>query len=909
MISVTPRLIETKFPLIEVNMISEYEMSFLKVVPKRTSEKLKELLGVKEAKRRNLPKLNNLFFYPARIPPSATRAITLASLLDSTVDKSKFLDALGIPELIELVKSTQKLATLYMVEPNRDLVKGLLGNPEDYVVVDPMAGGGSIPLEAKRVGLTVVAGDYNPVAYLLLRASIEFPAKYGERLYRLVNDEAKKLIAYVKEELGKYYPQDAKGLIYFLSAEHDCGGAIPLMKEVALYKEKDISWRANPEKKRIEFKISNSPPQPLSVCPFCNRPISVEQLRKRWTDRHKELIDRLLQGDEKAAEEAQKLYALAAVQLSTSKYREPTIEDELKLIEAARELAKAAREDDIASYLPVFPIPEDNNVFKEVRRTGLDSWHYLFNPRQLLTVYKVVKYIRERAESLRENYGELGVAVALYLALGFAKALNYNSLLTQWDSSQGSIRDLTGSQYALNRSVELGYDFAEANVPFINMEWAFEAEEEGDEEETGGGLLPVLKLLSSALGGLWKEGKDAVYLWDARELDKYLPPSSVDLINVDPPYYEQHDYGGISEFFWAVLQTALRSVLDDLFPRGRVMINWDPYSPEIPKRIEMRGEPPRRVGEFSKFGEDFSRFLRAASRVLKPEGLLVVWYAYGKLHGWEELFYRFYEASYEVTKAWQVWTQLSQRRVALHTKAFFTSMVIVARPNAKRRLLLDNDPRLAEEAARRAVESLRYILDTYGKEHLHEALVVSLADGIAAATAFETPTSTVIEARATYRHLITKALNAAVNAILKELTATSRAVELDAVSRLYLMLLLAANNDGRQLRVSHDFASRISQVVGATLEWVLVKGRKSGDADVLMPPADMARRGYVVSRALRLIYEVSEKLVHGVRVAEEYAREHGSDAPLALTIADLAWDKLGIAGDKDLVLNVLRKAA
>ena len=356
-VPVNPRLIETKFPLVEVNIISEYEMSFLKAVPKKTSEKLKELLGVKEAKRRNLPKLNNLFFYPARIPPSATRAITLASLADNSVDKSEFLNALGMLELVKLVKSTGKLATLYMVEPNLDLIKKLLGNPEKYVVVDPMAGGGSIPLEAKRLGLTVIAGDYNPLAYLLLRASIEFPAKYGERLYRLVNEEAKKLIAYVREELGRYYPQDAKGLIYFLSAEHDCGGVIPLMKEAALYREKDVyvSWRADSEKRRIEFKVSNSPPPPLHVCPFCNKPVSVEQLRRRWAERHKELIDRLLQGDKKAAEDVPKLYALAAVQLSQSRYREPTIEDEMKLVEAAKELAEAAKKDDVASYLPVFP--------------------------------------------------------------------------------------------------------------------------------------------------------------------------------------------------------------------------------------------------------------------------------------------------------------------------------------------------------------------------------------------------------------------------------------------------------------------------------------------------------------------------------------------------------------------------
>ena len=358
----------------------------------------------------------------------------------------------------------------------------------------------------------------------------------------------------------------------------------------------------------------------------------------------------------------------------------------------------------------------------------------------------MVKYLREQAETLKKAYGELGVAVVLYLALGFAKALNFNSLLTQWHAERGVIRDLVGSQYALSRKVSLGYDFADGLV--FSIEWAFEAEEEegeGEEgyEATAGGMLPVLRVLCEALGGLWYEDRDAIYLWDAREIDRLLPPASIDLINVDPPYYDQHDYAGITEFFWVILQTILRFILDDLFPRDRVKIEWDPYSPEVPKDIEMRGKPPSQVGGTSKFGKDFATFLKVCSKVLKPDGLVVVWYAYGKLSGWEELFYRFYEAGYTITKTWQVWTQSSQRRVALHTKAFFTSMVIVARPTLRKQPIFNaDDPRLIDEVSKRVRESLSFVLSTYGIEHLHEALVVSMADGIAGVTMFEMPLTT-----------------------------------------------------------------------------------------------------------------------------------------------------------------------
>jgi len=149
-------------------------------------------------------------------------------------------------------------------------------------------------------------------------------------------------------------------------------------------------------------------------------------------------------------------------------------------------------------------------------------------------------------------------------------------------------------------------------MAFFGLIWAFERDKEDYEEEeyeikvTAGGMLPVLKLLCQSLEGLWYENMDSIYLWDARELNKYLPQASVDLINVDPPYYEQHNYAGITEFFWVILQTALRPVLDDLFPREKIKINWDPYSPEIPKLPELRSKPPKREGELSKFGEGFS---------------------------------------------------------------------------------------------------------------------------------------------------------------------------------------------------------------------------------------------------------------------------------------------------------------
>jgi len=575
---------------------------------------------------------------------------------------------------------------------------------------------------------------------------------------------------------------------------------------------------------------------------------------------------------------------------------------------------------ELHALIPLAEIPEGNGVFENVREAGLRFWYQLFSPRQLLALAKLTDYVKRRAEELQSKHGELGAAAALYLALALAKLVNFNSLLTQWDSGAQSIRDLAGSQYALGKKVRLGYDFCEAIVPYVNLPWILEAEEgeeeedEGEFEETRGGILPVLRLLCGSLEGLWAEGVDGVYLWDATRLDEALPPASVDIVHVDPPYYDQHDYAGITEFFWVVIQQALLPVLDQLFPRERVNIAWDPYSPEVPRQLEVRGEPPKKTGELSAFGDGMSKFLRAAARVLKPGGLLVMWYAYGKLQGWEELFYRFYESGYAVTKTWQVWSESRQRIVASLVKAFFTSIVIAARPDARRVSLADpGDPVFREEVRRAVSQALDFILSHYGFESLREALVTALADGFSAATRYELLTlaeDTLLQLTQ-YKRLAAVALQTAVEAVL-ELLALKAGVKalsvgaLDTATRLYTFLLLAADD---KLNVSYDFANRVAQALRSPALPSLLRSSSSGGTAQLKPPSEIPK---VAARtAYMLIHDLLDvALSYGLRAAEDRAREvDRQTAALAYYYASLCWRKLGLAPEqKSIVLSVLEGA-
>jgi len=94
---------------------------------------------------------------------------------------------------------------------------------------------------------------------------------------------------------------------------------------------------------------------------------------------------------------------------------------------------------------------------------GIQYWYELFNPRQLLILLKLIKYIRERAELLIKEKGEYGAAIALYLTLGLDKLADYNSIATEWDPSRYVIDRLSGRYHEKKGGIKLSLEYGEAN--------------------------------------------------------------------------------------------------------------------------------------------------------------------------------------------------------------------------------------------------------------------------------------------------------------------------------------------------------------------------------------------------------------------------------------------------------------
>jgi len=193
--------------------------------------------SVRERSTSQVPGITSLHVWFARRPLTTSRAAILCTLLPSTSDQQRVLKILGIPENVDLREAQDKIlhakATglklsknpfwwdrAFKCTPTREDLDWFRNELEkfrpfeEYVIVDPMAGGGSIPFEAMRLGLPVVAGDLNPVAFICLKGALEYTTKFGKKLLSDVESFCKEVHKEAKAELEEFFPKLAGEKVY-----------------------------------------------------------------------------------------------------------------------------------------------------------------------------------------------------------------------------------------------------------------------------------------------------------------------------------------------------------------------------------------------------------------------------------------------------------------------------------------------------------------------------------------------------------------------------------------------------------------------------------------------------------------------------------------------------------------------
>jgi adenine-specific DNA methylase len=691
-------------------------------------------VGVESVRERSVgqnPPINRLHVWFARRPLVASRAAVLASILPPDTTRKEFLELLGIPHNKDVVAAAEKLArakankvklkenplswerafkhtpTQPQLNALREKISRFWGR-DKVMVLDPMAGGGSIPYEALRLELDVVAGELNPVAYIVLKATLEYPVKFRERLVQAVRDFCEEVHRRARNELEAFFPKKAGESVYaYLWARTvkcpSCGLVIPLSPNWWIVREgepTDIAVKpvvaedshtcsfeivSNPEAKGLD------PDEGTDVgksarCPRCRTTVDSEFVKREAQE----------------GRMGHQLYAVSVKVAGKWSFRAPT-KEELEAVEKAeRALMEKLHLWEKNGLIPNELVQEGLKT-RELINFGMLRWRDLFNPRQLLThltyLEKFLEVKRELlSKAVSEEDREFYRAVIAYGALVFDTCVDYNCLLSLWDATRNKIAHMMGLQAFPFKS-----SYAEWNqlVDKGGYMWSL--------EKVLDALKEIIKLLPE------KAGNVSVYCGDAASIP--LPEESVDCVVVDPPYYENVMYSEVSDFFYVWL----KRLIGDLYPEA--------FQHELtPKEEEAVANPARYKGvnkakELANkhYESKIEACFREMKRVLRDDGVMTVMFTHRKAEAWASLAKALINAGFTFKASWPVATEPGQKFGKMEKGVLkYTVLLRCGKRTAEKKGLWEEvKEELNEEAERR-------VRDHYSKGITGPDLIVSI---------------------------------------------------------------------------------------------------------------------------------------------------------------------------------------
>jgi adenine-specific DNA methylase len=336
--------------------------------------------------------------------------------------------------------------TLEYLETSRALTRaahealgGALGTRP--LVVDPFAGGGSIPLEALRVGADAFASDLNPVSVLLNKVVLEYLPRYGQRLA----DEVHKWGAWVKreaeKELGDFYPKDpdhATPIAYLWARTIQCegpgcGAEVPLIRSMWLAKRAKGSVALKiiptPNEKRVDFEIINGAKpgdvgegtvrRGSATCPCCGYTTPAERTRAQF------------KGRRGGAADARLLAVVATRSGQSGRFYRRATKNDLVAVRLAGERQRQIESDPAKAreLFPDEPLPYLRSIFN-IQLLDVKQWKHLFSPRQLLAISTLHRALHAAHQLIRrESDKEFADAIASCLALAINRQADYTTSL------------------------------------------------------------------------------------------------------------------------------------------------------------------------------------------------------------------------------------------------------------------------------------------------------------------------------------------------------------------------------------------------------------------------------------------------------------------------------------------------
>ncbi len=696
-----------------------------------------------------LPPTYYLHVWWARRPLVASRAAILASLLPADADRERFLHVLGIHgdpvasrRRIDEAKrigtrfagdaySYRRAFTYVPTDSDREWMafeSSRLGLDQP-VVLDPTAGGGSIPFEAVRLGHEALSNDLNPVAALLLRATVEYPQRFGIELVRCYQELADEFVRRREERLCDFYPLEpqpnAISTNYLwartITCPH-CDGLIPLSPNWRLAPD-GTGVRLHPETgpgpRRCRFEIVTKAKNQSAAT------VSRGDAQCPWPD-----CGRVVPGDEvkrqaQAGCMGEQLYAVVykeRVEATTKTgrkrtkwmrgYRASRPEDDNSEVIAAQ-LAEKLPEWEALDIVPTEPISDLSNYDRGHRLYGMSCWRDLFSSRQMLCHGTSVAIVRELiAEEQASTDASVHRAALIYLALALDKLLDYNSRISAWHASR-EVLEHTFRDHAF----VLKWSFCEM-APLttgIGYDWAL--------KQVGKALAELVDLarpdidVKRELKG--KAGAQTATLFDAasynpppvtvtcRSADalSHLADGSVDLVVMDPPYYDNVMYAELSDFFYVWLKRTAGYVVPELFRRQLT----DKENEAVANAAKFEGQKGARSLAAADYRDRMAAIFVECRRVLKADGILTLMFTHKATGAWDALASGLLDAGFNITASWPINTEAAGSLHIRDKAAAKSTVFLVCRPRPPRDeredvYWEDVEPKVAQAVRKRIAE-------------------------------------------------------------------------------------------------------------------------------------------------------------------------------------------------------------
>lgn len=640
---------------------------------------------------------STLHLWWARRPLAACRAMLLALLLPDPFDENCPEDFKNMvrpllanvqgkpgPKDIDLRKALLKFigdfanwdlaANPRYLEVGRGLVKAAHGE-EAPLVVDPFAGGGSIPLEALRLGCDAFASDLNPVACLILKVMLEDIPRHGTKLadeLRKVGTEIKNQAA---KELGQYYPPDPNGArpIAYLWARTvtcesaNCGAEIPLVRSFWLCKKANRLRAVQFEVKRptgklphIELEVfqpesekqvpAGTVARGNATCLACKRVLPVDRVRVQLRQQRGG-ADVIFDKDGSRIGGARLLAVVTLKDEAMGRQYRVAVEPDYKSIwKVQKALAKLVKEKlpNMLNPIPDEPLPPQGTLGFRVQLYGMTQWGDLFTARQKFAIAHLASLVR----ALDKNH-----AVGSLLALGIDKLADKATSLCRWKATAEYMAGNTFSRQAL----PIVWDFCEAQ-PFGGASGGWQEEIEW-----------IAQVVDGLSGFSLRNGQTQI----ADACESPLPDDACAVWFTDPPYYDAIPYSDLSDFFFVWL----RRTLSD---SGRLQDPFDHSNSLTPKTREIVQDSVKRVDGKPKDREFFEKMMARAfdegHRITQGSGVASIVFAHKTTEGWEALLSGIIKGGWEITGSWPVATEGATRLRAQDSAALATSVHLVCRP-------------------------------------------------------------------------------------------------------------------------------------------------------------------------------------------------------------------------------------